>query len=370
MDVIQSNINKRRIFQILSEVKMEQRLNKIFEESGDNFDVNLLPILIECSFESMMAKFKHDCFQHNAHMNYLKVSPVLKKSINILCNKMDVSWLKIDQNSENPDNNQHDISHREAIQLRETVMSLNVLLNSIFDVQQQCMIYVEVSFINRFLTENIFRTLDFQRLVQFSHICVSFIERICLDEKHNKSETHFNTLVDTCACLSQILRVQAVFNEANNYFTTDESCAYFNRLVSVLYNLVYENLASEWFLEKNQLKTIRNERNHIDDVESGAAELLYAKAIFLGVFVESTYDANGQKTPSNANQLNSFRENVLSLTIATLRSDPFYFFAVTPREIINSFKWQHSPSKKTINFQSVPIDCLNEIEIVEKFLKR
>lgn len=372
VNVIQSNINKRRIFQILSEVKMEQRLNKIFAEVGDDFDVNLLPILIECSFESMMAKFKHDCFQHNAHMNYLKVSPVLKKSINILCNKMDTVFMTMDQNSEIPDTIQYVVTHREAIQLREIVMTLNVLLNCILDVQQQCMIYVEVSFVNRFLCDNIFRILDFQRLVQLSYICLNFIESIYSDEKQYKSERQLNTLAETCACLSQIQRVQFVFNEANNYFITNESCAYFNRLVSNLYNMVHENLASEWFLEKNQLKTIRNEHNqiHIDEDGLGSADLLYAKAIFLGVFVESSFDANGQKTASNANQLNSFRENVLSLTIDALRNDSFYFFAVTPREIINSFEWKHSPSNKTINFQSVPIDCLNEIEIVEKFLKR
>lgn len=360
--MIKSDINKRRIFQILSEVKLEQKLNIIFDDACDEFNVNLLPVLIECSFENIITKFRHDCFQYNAHVNYLKVSPILKKSMNILCNKMDNIFSKLDQNIENPDTNQNPI--RVKNELNEVMSSVCVLLKYVTELQQQCMIYVEVTFINKFLNEQIFQILDFQRLIQLSLVCLNFIENIQL----NENETYLEDLTLACICLTHMLRIQAIFNESN-YYASSESHSFFDRLLTVLYEVVRQNLASELFLEKNQLKTIINERNQVD-VNKTDAELSYAKAVFLGVFVESCFDSNGQKISGENPHLNSIQENVLSLIIATLRSDSFYFFAVTPREIINSFEWQYNPVNKTITFQSVPIDCLNEIEIVEKFLKR
>lgn len=366
--MVKSNINKRRIFQILSEVKLEQKLNKIFEEAQDDFDVHLLPIIIQCSFENMTAKFKHDCFQHNAHMNYLKPLPVLKQSLNILCNKMDTIFAKHDQNIEIPDADQSGMSNRDTNELKQVLVSVSVLLECAAELQQQCMIYVEVSFINRFFTEHIFRVLNFQRLVQFSWTCLNFIENSIANE-NEKSVEH---LTISCTCLTQILKSLSIFNESSNFFTTDASHTFFNRLLVVLYEVVQKYLANESILEKCQLKSILSDRCQADKIDA-TAELSYAKAIFLGVFVESNFNKDGLKETKStvgSNNLNSFQEIVLTLIISTMRSDSFYFFAITPREIINSFDWQQNSPNKTITFQSVPIDCLNEMEIVEKFLKR
>lgn len=342
---------------------MEPKLNKIFEDAHDEFDLCLLPIVIQCSFEAMTAKFKHDCFQHNAHMNYLKPLPVLKQSLSILCNKMDAFFAKHDGNSENPDAN---LSITCDHELKPLMLSLCVLLECATELQQQCMIYVEVSFINRFFTEHIFRTLNFQRLVQFSWICLNVIEN------GSKSETSVDYLTVTCECLNHILKTHAIFNESNNFFITDDSHKFFNRLLIALYDIVQQKLANQSILEKCQLKSIFNERNQSDTTDA-ATELCYAKAVFLGVFVESCFneiDSRETRMMTDYKHLNSFKETVLSLVVSTLRSDSFYFFAITPREIINSFDWQRSSLNKTITFQSVPIDCLNEIEVVEKFLKR
>lgn len=366
--MIKSNINKRRIFQILSEVKLEQKLIKIFEEAQCDFDVNLLAIVIRCSFETMTAKFKHDCFQHNAHMNYLKPLPVLKQSLNILCNKMDIIIAKYEKNHANPNVTQSINGNHEITGLEQVMHSVSVLLECATELQQQCMIYVEVSFINRFFTEHIFRVLSFQQLVQFTWICLNFIE----NSNACENEANVEHLTMTCTCLTHILKSLAIFNESNNFFTTEASLNFFDRLLVALYDIVRKYLASKSILEKCELKTILCERSHTDSIDA-AAELSYAKAIFLGVFVESCFnksDSRKKNIISVSKYSNSFKEAVLSLIISTMRSDSFYFFAITPRDIINSFDWQHNSRNKTITFQSVPIDCLNEIEIVEKFLKR
>lgn len=369
INVIKSKINKERIFQIVCEVKSEQKLAKLFDVIQKDFDQNLLSIMIECSFTNMITKFKHDCFQHNPHMNYLKLSPILKHSMNILCDRMDGIFAGLDQNSENPDVSQGTALNHVTTDIKDVMVSLCTFLKCTLTLQQQCMIYAEVSVINKFLSEQIFRKLDFQRLVQFSLACLSLIENLCT----NECVPIFEDLISACDCLAQIIRIQAIFNDSRSYFDTDESHGFFNRLLLILYEIVRKHLASKSFLEMNQLQTILDEQNQTDKIETDAA-LSYAKAIFVSVFVESSFHKNGAydvNIYSDENYLNSFREMILLLIIDTMRSESFYFFAVTPREIINSFEWQHNQSSnRTITFQSVPIDCLNEIEIVEKFLKR
>lgn len=334
----------------------------------DDFDVNLLAILIECAFENMIAKFKHDCFQHNPHMNYLKLSPVLRQSTNLLCNKMDGIITKLDQNSENPDIEQSAGLDHATRSMRETMTALCIFLKNILQLQQQCMIYVEVSSVNKFLSEHLFQKLDFQRLVQFSFACLNFIETT----QSNDNIQSIDDLTKACDCLAQIIRIQSTFNESNNYFNTDESHDFFDRLLLCLYELVRKNLVTESFLEKNQLNMILNGQTQTDEIET-TAQLYYAKAVFLGAYVESYFDMSDIikcGASKDIGHLNSFKEIILSLTIATMRNESFYFFAVTPREIINTSDWQHNPSNRKITFQSVPIDYLNEFEIVEKFLKR
>lgn len=63
---------------------------------------------------------------------------------------------------------------------------------------------------------------------------------------------------------------------------------------------------------------------------------------------------------------------MIPLMIETMRSEMFYFFAVTPYEIVQSFDW-HSDihaSNRINHLPSIPIDYLNEAEIVEKFVRR
>lgn len=364
IDVIKSKINKQRIFQILCEVKTEQKLCKIFEMTRDDFDVQLLAILIECSFESIIEKFKHDCFQHNPHMNYLKVSPVLRQSMNMLCNKMNGIIAKLDENSENVNIDQAVAQNRNTCEIRETMTALCIFSKYVLQLQQQCMIYVEVSFVNKFLNDHLFQKLDFQRMVQFSLVCLNFIECTQSSDSNQK----IDDLTTACQCLAKIMRIQFTFNESNNYFNTDDSHGFFNRLLPCLYDLVREHLAAESFLEKNQLNIILNEQNQTNESET-TAQLCYAKAIFLGAYVESNFvttESMKYGATKDIGHWSPFKDIILSLIITTMRNESFYFFAVTPREIVHSFDWQH----KKITFQSVPIDYLNEFDIVEKFLKR
>lgn len=60
------------------------------------------------------------------------------------------------------------------------------------------------------------------------------------------------------------------------------------------------------------------------------------------------------------------------MIIETLRTEFFYFFAVTPYEIIHTFDWYSAfqTSNKLNHLPSIPIDYLNEADNVEKFVRR
>lgn len=362
IEVIKSKVNKHRIFEILSDVKSEQKLNLIYETTQNDFDVDLLSHLISRSIDTMIIKFKHDCFQYNPHMNYLKLSPILKQSINLLCNKVDNVFDKSAQAATDVNEQQqqqHLTTAQNYCELKEITLALRNLLACILNLQLECMVYVDVASVNKFINEHIFRRLNFERLTQFALACLDFVERSHLN-------MNYDDLTNACDCLIHIIRINFVFNESDNYFNTAKSHGFFNRLLVTLYEIVRQHVASHSFLEKNQLKCLLNKQN--GNQAETSAQMLHAKAIFLGAFVENSFDANHT---NHSCLSNSFEETLRSLIVVTMQSDLFYFFAVTPREIINSFEWQcDSSANQTITFQSVPIDCLNEIDIVEKFLKR
>lgn len=63
---------------------------------------------------------------------------------------------------------------------------------------------------------------------------------------------------------------------------------------------------------------------------------------------------------------------LVPMMIETLRTKFFYFFAVTPYEIIQTFDWYSDlqTSNKLNHLPSIPIDYLNEADNVEKFVRR
>lgn len=67
----------------------------------------------------------------------------------------------------------------------------------------------------------------------------------------------------------------------------------------------------------------------------------------------------------------SFQSLLISLAIAALRIDVYYFFGVTPYEVLANFEWDLSGNHQQLHrLPSLPIDYLNDVEIVVKFVRR
>lgn len=296
IDALNSKIDKCHIYQILAEIKSEAKLRAIFDSTGNDFDENLIRTLIKCSFETMTTQFKQDCFQHNAHMNYLKVSNVLKQSMNMLCSKLEDIYFKLYENNENPNTYE---SHKTSsitpdirIDLKKVMPCVQIFLKEIMSLEMECLIYVEATAIRKFIDEHFFRMISFERLTQFAFVCLNFLEHF--------DETPESSLMFTASdCLLQILRTQASFNETDNQFDN----SFYISLLNVCYLMADRFLASKLFIHKNQLNTIVNQLKVSNKLET--SEEYYAMAIFLAKFIEcafldiSTADPNASVAASS-----------------------------------------------------------------------
>lgn len=368
------------------EVKNESKLRKIVEASSGQFDESHLNELIECSFRSMSIRFMQDCFCHNAHINYLKISPSLKLALNLLNDKIACITSYSEQKNEDPNIFQ---MHNATTTNSGVFAVTRTFLKNIVDLLSACLVYVEAASIQKFFIDNFFGVIHFERLVQLSFVCLNYINK-------SLTESRSNSLDDVlCAsdCIVQIINVHALFIQSDNYYTGDKCDKFFEALVDVSYRLVYDHLAERLLIQRNSLASIVEHQNRANRF-SDETEMLYAKAIFLGKFIEQHANVKCEQ-PSQSPQTstvrlfyaiflelsecyfffvfsNHFQRIIVSLVIAALRNDAFYFFGVTPHEIVQSFDWQLNGdvTNKLNRLPCIPIDCLNEAEVIERFVCR
>lgn len=380
---------------MLSEIKTEAKLRRVFENAS-HIDTNLFPTIVEYAFEHLLVKFKQDCFQFNGHANYLKMPLVLGQCIHLICTKMSSLSAKIHDNNQTDDKLLHktcQIFDCFVPNLKEIMISLTKLLKCIEKLEQECLIYIEAQAIKKFLDEHFFRELNYERLMQFAVLCLNFIEQ----SLPIKDGVNLADIAITCDCLTAILNLQTVKAENANESHSRELNSMYEALLDVSYQLVGRYLFSDSFMAKNQLSKTVEQQNRTQRADE-QTELLYAKSIVLGKFIEICHSDNrSERIPiltANTEYLSVLRvslklfflfygennrfltyfeqEPLLTLTITVLRHETFYFFAVTPHEIVKSFQWKlnvDSHSKKYV-LPSIPIDYLNEAEIIEKFVRR
>lgn len=277
-------MDKRNIYLILSEIKSETKIHTIFESNPEIFNKNLIPTLIECSFENMLIQFKQDCFQHNAHINYLKVSNVLKQSMNMLNSKMDDIYIKLYQNDKNVQCSfeSHKILLPDSIEtdLKLCVVSTQAFLKRVMNLYSECLIFVEAEAFKKFTNDNFFRTPTFEQLTHFAFICLNFVEQFGYDDR-----IEYSDLYSVCDCLFRIQTVLLWFNEHNNHFTSHESSSFFDGLLNGCYSMVDRHLASKLFIQNNNLNKIMEKLKRSSDTTNHSTQQ-YAKAVYLAKFID------------------------------------------------------------------------------------
>lgn len=313
-------VNKESVCEILAEIKSESKLRTIFESS--EFDRSILSKLIEYSFECMTAKFKQDCFQYNPHMNYLKIPLILKQAICSIINDIELICKTINRNT---------VDHFITKDVKETANAVFVLMNCIDRLENQCLIYVEAQFVEKFFRDNLLKASHFDRFISLSNACL-----LCAQSNLRKfsigKETDVDILDDillVCKCVDAVLRQRHIIGEININLMDQNQDQFIELLVDVVYNLIAHFLASKNFIRKYSLKHVMSQQNRRNKQDT-ETETKYAKAIFIGKFIECYY--------SSAND-----ENIKFLTSNT-------FHLIRMKVIIYSYYCLLAPSLIIIEF--------------------
>lgn len=264
------------------EVKNEAKLRTIFELIGVPVEDNLLDKLIRLSFQNMGARFMQDCFHHNAHINYLKISPALRFAMNMLSNKIDS--IIPETNNEQADVYQ---SRTATLANGELFAVIRTFLQNITDLFAECLVYVEAVSIKKFFVDNFFGSINFDDLVRLSFVCVDYVSEHI--ERAINGDGSLDHVLCACDCIVHIINLHALFHQSESYYTGDKSTQFFEAIIDVSYRLVYDHLANKQFIHRNALAGIIEQQQRVhrlsDDIETR-----HAKAIFLGKFIEQYLD--------------------------------------------------------------------------------
>lgn len=371
--------NSTCVYRVLSEIRNESKLHQIFE--SPRFDRRMLTVIIEQSFDDMIKRFKHDCFQHNPHMNYLKIPLVLRLAIDALVNEIESICSRPLEDDTNIDE-----------VLANAATALTTFLRCIERSECECLVYVEAQFVERFIGKHLLRHTDFDAFVRFVCVCLNHVDGIL--KNHTNDLDRVNDVRNLCECINVVLQERHIVAEINNNLAKYETLT--NALVPTVYEVLKRFLASATFMQTYGLEHLMEYQRRRQRCEDTQTEMKYAMAIFIGKFVECCYAVgdgeSSTKLTSNVHHLVKFKvgrnklanilllqmtpnhfsfQNLLfSLAISALRIDVYYFFAVTPYEVLQNFDWDLSTHRQTNRLPSLPIDHLNDVEIVEKFVRR
>lgn len=188
---------------MLVEIQSESKLNKIFDVN--RFDRSLLRAVIVRSFHRIALKFKQDCIQHNAHMNYLKVPLILKQALLMLIGDMkricelayrrnyggsDVSAISSTVNALAAFTDDESIESRFCIpsthlfdsqnltkSLRTTMHTIVALMQCIEMLEQVCLVHIEAQFVEKFIKENILKSMHNELFIRYACVCAAFVNQ-------------------------------------------------------------------------------------------------------------------------------------------------------------------------------------------------
>lgn len=262
--------NSECVYRILSEIRNESKLQQIIE--SPRFDRRILTVIIERSFDDMIKRFKQDCFQHNPHMNYLKVPLVLRLAIDALVDDIESIC-------------SHDDDDDVDEQIEITANALTKMLCCIERTECECLVYVGAQFVEQFIEKQFLRHKDFDVIIRFVCECLARVQRIM--ENRSNDMNGVDGLQGLCEGINAVLRQRHIVAEINNNLAKHEALT--NALVPTVYEVLKRSLVSATFMKTHALEHLVEQQRHRRHCEDTESELKYAKAIFIGKFVESCY---------------------------------------------------------------------------------
>lgn len=259
--------NSTCVYRILSEIRNEPKLQEIFE--SPRFDRRILAVIIEKSFEDMAKRFKQDCFQHNPHMNYLKIPLVLRLAIDALVGDINSTCARAEHD---------DVDESIGV----AAVTLTKMLECIERTECECLIYVEAQFVENFIGRQFLRPTNFDAFVRFACVCLMRVQDISKNQSNEMDRV--NDVRVLCECVNAVLQQRHIVTEVNNNLLGHEPLS--NVLVPTVYKVLKRYLASTAFMQTYPLEQLMEQQKHRPSCEDTETERKYAMAVFIGKFVE------------------------------------------------------------------------------------
>jgi hypothetical protein len=319
--------NSKQIAQVLFEIKSEMKLAALM--THNDFNIKLLPSTIDVGFSKMLTSFRVECIQINPHLNYMKVSPLLKTSILILLKKLEA----LDESS--------DIDMVEHLSL-----ALSIYFKWIKKIYNVSLIYVEAKYIEKFIGDNLLKSASLLTLIKFLNLILNIFN----ENENNSSEILFDVL-------EEILTNHRLWSELDDITYT--------RLVGFIYKYLEKNFKNSGLFEKYQHPHV------FENIQSEFTEIV-KNVIFIAKFQENFDDECDVKISYKVKRI---VRKLLNISRILLRSDKFYQFAITPYEILLSYRSSdnllvmHS-TESTFKLKQIPIEYLSDSELLEKYIRR
>lgn len=265
----------------------------------------------------MTTKFKQDCFQHNPHMNYLKITPLLKQAIATL--NADIESFCKDTFSivhakelENLDVQCHfeqmyDAEARKQFRLLfvekdfqtkliNIANTIATLLTSLDSLEKTCLIYVEAHFVEKFLKENLLNPKHYNSLIKISFICSLYIWESLMNRSTaniddikvnghangNKIDFNLSQIIDLIQSINVVYKNKSIGAELHSQFEIYQMN--FELLLNVVFELTIQFLVNNVF----QLKYDPNKipEQCLGQFKDHKLAPAFSKVIFLSKFIE------------------------------------------------------------------------------------
>lgn len=325
--------NGLQIAEMLFEIKSESKLITLL--TIEDFNIKLLPSTLSVSFEKMLKNFRIDCAQKNPHLNYMKVSPLLKISILILMKNLD----KLDESS----------SANDLSQLAEV---LSIFLRWIGKLYNISLIYVEARLVEKFVGENLLKTSFNETLMKFFELTV---------ERLSNSTEPCEILV---ASISDVMMETRLWTEVNN---TGDATA--DRLVACIYDNLRNILSNSDFVNRYQHPPLFDE---LTSEMSKRVEI--AKRVVFIAKIQEFYEDGEFAQVAISSRARQVVEKLLEISRNLLRLSKFYQFTITPYEILLSYRSGDDllvmQTEESFKLKQIPIEYLSDSELLENYIRR
>lgn len=309
--------SSRQVAEVLFEIKSVFKLVALL--TADNFNLKLLSSTINVSFEKMLQQFKIDCITKNPHLDYMKISPLLKTSYSVL--------LKILKNDAD-----HDFI--------EVVKILSIYTNWINELHKIALIYVDIKLTEKFIADNF--------LKYFDDPLKKFIKKMTMKLSEIRS-------------MSQIeLILKCIYST----FLVASSAVVDNDLIIYAFETLKKWFKNSDFVARYQNPQIFDEQSHSESVE------MAKRVIFIAKIQEAYEDGELKIIPLSA-QTRSIVKILFELTRFLLRQNDFHQYSMTPYEIVINYRHgDNMLDPQSFKLKQIPIEYLSDSDLLERYIRR